>query len=522
MKFCSLLSALCILAPLTLADPLWFRAYNGPDSAYDEVHAIGIDDSGNVIVSGYSTVADDDDEFVTIKYHPDGEMVWLRRFNPGAGLDGATALAVDRSGNVVVTGYLGGTTSQYGDWATVRYSAAGESLWATVHDEGDEDRASSVVTDSAGNSYVTGRAGWSNDLDYVVVKYGLNGSAVWIFRYNSGYNDGADAVALDAQGNTYVTGYASSGGKDFALLTWKLGPGGDSVWANLCAGPAGCDMQGKVVAADGQGNAVVAGRSYDTLTLDDYLTVKYGPRGDTLWTRRYNGPGNRSDEVAGLAVDGAGNVYVTGTSDVDAQGHYNYATVKYAPDGVQRWVARYRGPRDYDRACGLAVDADANVYVAGSSVNSGGDWDVVTIKYDSAGNEQWLERFDMPSMFDEAYVVALNSQGTVFVGGRTDNDSTGIDYLTLAYTSVSAVAAEPKVAVRTPRAGPTIIRGVLRTGDRGPKTGDRAGLLDVSGRKVMELHTGANDVSRLSPGVYFVHSSWADLPSSIDKVIVTR
>ena len=291
-----------------------------------------------------------------------------------------------------------------------------------------------MVVDSAGNSYVIGRAGWLNDLDYVVVKYGLNGSAVWIFRYKSGYNDGANAVALDKQGYTYVTGYASPSGKDFDLMTWKLGLGGDSLWANLYAGPAGCDMQGLAVAADGQGNAVVAGRSYDTLTFDDYLTVKYGPGGDTLWTRRYNGPGSRSDQVAGLAVDDAGNVYVTGTSDVDTLGHYNCATVKYSPDGVQRWVARYSGPRNYDRACGIALDAEANVYVSGSSVNSSNDWDVVTIKYDSSGNRLWLEQFDMPSTFDEAYVMALSRQGIVFAGGRTRNDTTGMDYLTLAMT----------------------------------------------------------------------------------------
>lgn len=516
----------CLLAMLSLAsaDPLWVGTYNGPYDDYDEVHAIGVDDSGNVIVSGRSGLSEDDDEFVTIKYRPDGSTAWLRRFNPGSGLDGATALAVDRSGNVVVTGYLGGRTSQYGDWVTIRYSAAGESLWATVHDEGDEDRASSVVVDSAGNSYVIGRAGWLNDLDYVVVKYGLNGSAVWIFRYNSGHNDGANAVALDKQGYTYVTGYASSGGKDFDIMTWKLGLGGDSLWANVYAGPAGSDMQGLAVAADGQGNAVVAGRSYDTLTFDDYLTVKYGPTGDTLWTRRYNGPGNRSDQVAGLAVDGAGSIYVTGTSDVDDQGHYNYATVKYSSDGVQRWVARYSGPRNYDRACGLALDAEANVYVSGSSTSASNSWDVVTLKYDSAGNEQWLERFDMPSTFDEAYVMALSRQGIVFAGGRTRNDTTGMDYLTLAYGAASAVKETPSAEVRPPNRRATIVRGVLFLLPSSLSL-HPSSLLDVSGRRVLDLRPGPNDVSRLPPGVYFVYagpSAVSRRPSAVTKVVIAR
>ena len=49
------------------ADPLWVGTYNGPGNSYDEVRAIGADDSGNVIVSGFSSLGDNDEEFVTIK-----------------------------------------------------------------------------------------------------------------------------------------------------------------------------------------------------------------------------------------------------------------------------------------------------------------------------------------------------------------------------------------------------------------------------------------------------------------------
>ena len=80
--FYLLLIAGCLLS-FAYADPLWVRTYNGPDSTYDEVRAIGTDDSGNVIVSGFSTVSYDDEEFVTIKYRPNGDTVWLRHFNPG-------------------------------------------------------------------------------------------------------------------------------------------------------------------------------------------------------------------------------------------------------------------------------------------------------------------------------------------------------------------------------------------------------------------------------------------------------
>jgi hypothetical protein len=71
------------------------------------------------------------------------------------------------------------------------------------------------------------------------------------------------------------------------------------------------------------------------------------------------------------------------------------------------------------------------------------------------------------------------------------------------------------------RPSATVIRGVLMIGDRGPKTGDRAELLDASGRKVLDIRAGANDVSRLAPGVYFMREAQAQA-QAVRKVVVTK
>ncbi len=371
-------------------DTAWVRTYNSPANDDDDASAIAVDDSGYVYVTGYSTAAGNNQDYATVKYNPNGDSVWVRRYNgPGNGTDEARALTLDNSYNV----------------------------------------------------YVTGRSTSSGLLDdYATIKYFPNGDTAWIRSYNGPAGNGTDydyanAIAVDDSGYVYVTGKSMGSGTGMDYATIKYNPNGDTVWVRRYNGPGNSDDWGNAIGVDGSGNAIVTGTSNDTEGSLDYVTIKYAPNGDTLWLRRYKGPGENLDEAYALAIDSAGNVYVTGYS-FGSGINYDYATIKYYPNGDTAWVRRYDGPTKDDYAKAIAVDNSGCVYVTGFSDSTGSGQDYVTIKYDSAGNEVWVRRYNGPNNgTDEAIALAIDKSSNIYVTGFSESGSSGMDYATIKYYS---------------------------------------------------------------------------------------
>jgi len=181
----------------------------------------------------------------------------------------------------------------------------------------------------------------------------------------------------------------------------------------------------------------VTGRSsqgYVSFENYDFATIKYLPNGDTAWVRRYNGTGDSLDIARAITVDGSGNVYVTGSSDGAGSG-LDYATIRYYPGGDAAWVRRYNGPANgSDVAVGIAVDDSHNVYVTGYSDSTGSGQDYATVKYDSSGNELWVKRFNCANGTDKPAAIAVDDSNNIYVTGRSGcGGVTAHDYVTIKY-----------------------------------------------------------------------------------------
>jgi hypothetical protein len=325
-----------VIAYSSAGVPLWTN---------QRVNAITLDNDGNVFVAGFSAPPGNTN-YATIKYSNAGVPLWTNRYNgPGNGDDRAWAIAVDRSGNVFVTGesqrIFG--ESQSVDYATIKYSNEGVGLWTNRYDGGFYDSANAIAVDSSGNVFVTGESSVNRDAaisfaDYATVAYSNSGVPLWTNRYDGPANEGdiASAIAVDSSGNVFVTGESVtvrdfiSDPPDYATINYSNA--GVPLWTNYYNGPANMSDQPSAIAVDSTGNVFVTGLSFDAPCCPvstAYATIAYSKTGELLWENRCNGPDNVYSSPHSIAVDRAGNVFVTGYS-WGSDDYAYYTTIKYS------------------------------------------------------------------------------------------------------------------------------------------------------------------------------------------------
>ncbi len=431
-------------------DTAWVRRYDGPGNLQDKANAIAVDGSGNVYITGYCSKPDFTSDYATIKYYANGDTAWLRRYDgPIHGDDAASAIAVDGSGNVYITGGSAGSGGLY-DYATIKYNANGDTTWVRRYDGpgpsgNDADEAKAIAVDGSGNVYVTGGSyGSGTDIDYTTIKYYANGDTAWIRRYNgpASYSDEACGIAVDGSGNVYITGYSYWTPTERVYATIKYYANGDTAWFRRYNGPGVGSEVAKAIAVDGSGKVYVTGLSYNTGTGNDYATIKYYANGDTAWVRRYNGPGNSVDQANAIAIDGSGNVYITGASYGSGTAQ-DYATIKYYGNGDTTWVRRYNGlGNNTDVANAIAVDGSGNIYITGYSIGSVTSDDYATIKYCANGDTAWVRRYNGPANgSDQANTIAVNGSGYVCITGYSAGLGGYDDYATIKYVQSHTITA---------------------------------------------------------------------------------
>jgi len=347
-----------------------------------------------------------------------------------------------------------------------------------------------IAVDAAGNAYVTGRTASSifppnlpttagafqpssgGGGDAFVTKLDPTGSALVYSTYLGGSSeDGSFGIAVDAAGNAYVTGNTDStnfptttGAFDTTLgsirdaFVTKLDPTGSSlVYSTYLGGSLGLD-EGFGIAADAAGNAYVTGKTSSTdfpTTLgafnttfspgSDGFVTKLNPTGSALVYSTFL---SSSDIGLGIAVDVAGNAYVTGITgfnfpttagafDTTHNGGIDAFVTKLDPLGSALLYSTYLGGSGTESDTRIAVDAAGNAYVTGhtdstnfpttagafQTASSGGGGDAFVTKLDPAGSALVYSTYLGGSGLEIGFGIAVDALDNAYVTGVTTSNN---------------------------------------------------------------------------------------------------
>lgn len=280
-------------------------------------------------------------------------------------------------------------------------------LWAKAAGNNGYDYAMSVTADSAGNSYVTGYYNTSisfdpthtltstGSTDLYIVKYDPSGNVLWASTAVGSDVDISSAVAVDDLGNVYLAGYFKSPTLTFGTTT-LVNSGG---------------------------------------FIYDLFVAKYDPDGNALWAKSAGGTGD--DRAYGIAVDEAGNSFITGyflsptitlgPSILTNTGFSDIYIAKYAPDGTALWGRSPVGP-GWEYSYSVAADHLGHVFLAGrlngNTLTFGtivltkvANHDVIVAKYTTDGEVVWAKNAGTNGD-NVANAVTADIYGNCYAAGR--------------------------------------------------------------------------------------------------------
>ncbi len=391
----TLLAAMLMLLiwPVVLAEdvtsPLGDQAEDVGDSFQQTL------DGGFIVVATNETSAPDGNDVWLIKADADGNEAWRKAFSFGPGEDGGASVQQTLDGGYIIAGYTDSMSDTY-DVLLMKTDADGVELWRKTFSLGDSnDIGSDVRETDDGGFVIVGRTGSMNTggSDVLLLKTDSEGNELW--SRTSSFGMGEDigvSVQQSKDGGYIVAGYTNSTGSSYDVLLLKADAEGNEIWNRTFSLGAGNDIGGDVVETDD--GYIIAGRTGSMETGGkDVMVIKADMQGNEVWNKTFS-LGTGEEGGSSIAQSGDGGFILagfTGSADPDS---YDVLLLKVDENGDEQWQRTFSIGEEHDIG-GDVVAAEDGYIVAGltNSTSNGGSG-ILLIKTDLEGEEQWRKTFE--------------------------------------------------------------------------------------------------------------------------------
>jgi hypothetical protein len=344
------------------------------------------------------------------------------------------------------------------------YGSVTKADWANNYNglTGSSTAIRKIITDGSNNTYVIGSFNSStlvmggttmtrigNSADIFVTKFDSSGTVLWAKNFGGATASvTVNGIAVDGSGNIFLAGYFQSGSMTTPALTligsWdtfaiKLDSSGNTTWAKNFGG-AGAVAYCNDIAIDGSGNSYLTGH-FQTANLTNPILTKIGSAdvfvfkldssGNVTWAKNFGGASSNT-ESRSVAVDGSGNVYLTGdfstanftTPALTRIGTVDAFVFKLDSSGNVTWAKNYGGT--IANSYSVVVDGSGNIFVGGQFQSANmttpaltkiGNVDVFVLKLDSSGNTTWSRNYGGAGVGLNFFQLSMDGTGNVYVVG---------------------------------------------------------------------------------------------------------
>jgi hypothetical protein len=373
------------------------------------------------------------------------EIAWIKQLG-SSGRDICYSVVLDAAGDTHITGALGGDPDGGDadiDGAFVaKFDGDGNRTWIASTGEAITDTGHTISVAVDGSVRMAGKV-YDNPSrhgfpDGFVSRLDSEGNIAWTSQLATEEMDFPCSIAADTEGNTFVSGFTegelsgTSFGSIDAFLA-KFDTEGDNVWT-IQLGTTGQD-NATGVAVDAAGNVYIAGGVEGNLSAPslgdaDAFIARYDTEGNEVWTTQTGT--TAKDYASDIVVDEEGNVYISGHTEGELglvhAGEKDAFLAKFDADGNYLWATQV-GTANTELSTDVALDAAGNVYISGFTTGdlagaNAGKADIFLAKFDADGNEIWITQLGTPEE-DQAYSIALDTDGNVYLAGRTEGDLDG-------------------------------------------------------------------------------------------------
>jgi len=232
---------------------------------------------------------------------------------------------------------------------------------------------------------------------------------------------GQVACDIDPSGNLVYIGSHLNNSANTDIFLNCIHPNGNVVWQQTCPSSATQDDYGSDLKIDATGNIYVTGARHNGNNLD-YFVAKYNQMGVLQWQKYYNGNANGDDVPSAIDIDANGNVYVVGTS-FGGSTITDILTIKYDNNGNQQWVEEYNFNNKVEVATDIKVDNAGNILILGASSQNWTNSNFIVRKYDSNGSVLATKRHNSPGNgYDLPTELAVDVNDNVFVTGTSESN----------------------------------------------------------------------------------------------------